>query len=241
MLWMGILVHPYTINTLCRWGRILGKMGYGVLLSLYDVVRSWLRLQTPIDCVPHPYWYWMYTKCLSTLRSPSTSSTLSPVVPLPSTSSMLSPVAPLPLTSLRRHHHCRCCLLSRHRHHRRCCRVSHCCHHCQGVAYRAVAIAIIVIVVARPAVAIDLVVVARHAVAIDVVVVAHRAVAIIANVVAHCAVRHCASHESSTLTRTPPPRHRRHAPSDKRWGRARGGRVLTRLGHGEGHFLVATE
>jgi len=31
-----------------------------------NVVRSWLRLQTPIDCIPHLYW--MYTKCLSTLR-----------------------------------------------------------------------------------------------------------------------------------------------------------------------------
>jgi hypothetical protein len=35
-------------------------------MSLYDVAVSWLRLQTPIDCIPHPYW--MYTKCLSTLR-----------------------------------------------------------------------------------------------------------------------------------------------------------------------------
>jgi hypothetical protein len=34
--------------------------------SLYDVAVSWLRLQTPIDCIPHPYW--MYTKCFSTLR-----------------------------------------------------------------------------------------------------------------------------------------------------------------------------
>jgi hypothetical protein len=38
----------------------------GVLLSLYDVVVSWLRLQTPIDCIQHPYW--MYTKCFSMLR-----------------------------------------------------------------------------------------------------------------------------------------------------------------------------
>jgi len=34
--------------------------------SLYDVAVSWLRLQTPIDCIPHLYW--MYTKCFSTLR-----------------------------------------------------------------------------------------------------------------------------------------------------------------------------
>jgi hypothetical protein len=38
----------------------------GELPSLYDVAVSWLRLQTPIDCIPHPYW--IYTKCLSTLR-----------------------------------------------------------------------------------------------------------------------------------------------------------------------------
>ena len=38
----------------------------GEWLSLYDVVVSWLRLPTPIDCIPHLYW--MYTKCFSTLR-----------------------------------------------------------------------------------------------------------------------------------------------------------------------------
>ena len=37
----------------------------GVRPSLYDAAVSWLRLQTPIDCIPHPYW--MYTKCFSTL------------------------------------------------------------------------------------------------------------------------------------------------------------------------------
>jgi hypothetical protein len=37
-----------------------------VWLSLFDVVVSWLRQQTPIDCIPHPYW--MYTNCLSTMR-----------------------------------------------------------------------------------------------------------------------------------------------------------------------------
>ena len=34
--------------------------------SLYDVVVSWLRLQTPIDCFPHPYW--MYTKVFQHLE-----------------------------------------------------------------------------------------------------------------------------------------------------------------------------
>jgi hypothetical protein len=28
----------------------------GVWPSLYDVAVSWLRLQTPIDCIPHPCW-----------------------------------------------------------------------------------------------------------------------------------------------------------------------------------------
>jgi hypothetical protein len=42
--------------------------GNGVWPSLYHIyiVVSWLRLQTPIDCIPHIYW--MYTKCFSTLR-----------------------------------------------------------------------------------------------------------------------------------------------------------------------------
>ncbi len=37
----------------------------GVWLSPIDVVMSWLRLQTPVDCIPHPYH--MYIKCFSTL------------------------------------------------------------------------------------------------------------------------------------------------------------------------------
>ncbi len=28
----------------------------GVWPSLSDVLRSWLRLKNPIDCIPHPYW-----------------------------------------------------------------------------------------------------------------------------------------------------------------------------------------
>jgi len=63
MLWMGIWVHTYAV--------LYVQVGVdfrenGVWLSLYDVVRSWLRLQTPIDCIPHPHW--MYEKCFSTLR-----------------------------------------------------------------------------------------------------------------------------------------------------------------------------
>jgi hypothetical protein len=63
MLWMGIWVHPYAVI------RVQVGVSFrenGVWPSLYDVVVSWLRLQTPIDCIPHPYW--MYTKCFSTLR-----------------------------------------------------------------------------------------------------------------------------------------------------------------------------
>jgi hypothetical protein len=38
----------------------------GVWPSLYDIVVSWLRLQTPTDGIPHSYW--MYKKCFSILR-----------------------------------------------------------------------------------------------------------------------------------------------------------------------------
>jgi len=60
---MGVWVHPYAV--------ILVQVGVnfrktGVWPSLYDVVVSWLRLQTPIECIPHPYW--VYTKRFSTLR-----------------------------------------------------------------------------------------------------------------------------------------------------------------------------
>jgi hypothetical protein len=37
----------------------------GVDLSLSDVVMSWLRLNPPMECIPHLYW--MYKKCFSTL------------------------------------------------------------------------------------------------------------------------------------------------------------------------------
>ena len=60
---MGIWVHPYAVLHV-QVGVTFWKIGEWP--SLYDVAVSWLRLQTPIDCIPHPYW--MYTKCLSTLR-----------------------------------------------------------------------------------------------------------------------------------------------------------------------------
>ena len=64
MLWMGISwVHP---NAVIRVQVGVSFRKNGVWPRLYDVVVSFLRLQTPIDCIPHPYW--IYTKCLSTLR-----------------------------------------------------------------------------------------------------------------------------------------------------------------------------
>jgi len=52
-----------TLLSLCRSGVGFRKIGVG--LSPSDVVMSWLRLQTPVDCIPHPYH--MYIKCFSTL------------------------------------------------------------------------------------------------------------------------------------------------------------------------------
>ncbi len=52
MLLMGIWVHPYTVMPL-QVGVNVTKIGVG--LSPSDVVMSWLRLQTPVDCIPHPY------------------------------------------------------------------------------------------------------------------------------------------------------------------------------------------
>jgi len=51
---------------LCRTITCAGGVGNRVWPSLYDIVVSLLRLQTPIDCIPHPYW--MYSKSFSTLR-----------------------------------------------------------------------------------------------------------------------------------------------------------------------------
>jgi len=63
MLWMGIWGHPYAVIHV-QVGVNLRKTG--VWPSLYDVAVSWMRLPTPINCIPHPCW--MYTKCFSTLR-----------------------------------------------------------------------------------------------------------------------------------------------------------------------------
>ena len=45
-----------TLIRLWRWGWIFGKLG--VLLSVSHVVKLWLRLQSPIDCIPHPWYLW---------------------------------------------------------------------------------------------------------------------------------------------------------------------------------------
>jgi len=62
MPWMGIWVYHYML-CLCRSGVDFRKIG--VRQSLSDVVMSWLRLQTCLECIPHPCH--MYTKCFSTL------------------------------------------------------------------------------------------------------------------------------------------------------------------------------
>jgi len=62
-LWMGIWVRPYTMLCLCRSGVEFRKIGVGQSLS--DVVISWFRLQTCLECIPHPCH--MYTQCFSTL------------------------------------------------------------------------------------------------------------------------------------------------------------------------------
>ena len=52
-----------TLFYLCRWEWILGKLR--AWRSSSDVVRSWLRLQSLANCIPHPYH--IHTKCFSTL------------------------------------------------------------------------------------------------------------------------------------------------------------------------------
>ena len=60
MLWMGMWVHHYAVIHV-QVGVNFRKTG--VWPSLYEVVVSWLRLQNPINCIPHPYW--MYTSVLA--------------------------------------------------------------------------------------------------------------------------------------------------------------------------------
>ena len=60
MLWMGIWVRTFAVL------HVLVGVNFwenGVWPSLYDVAVSWLMLQTPIDCIPQPYW--MYKSVLA--------------------------------------------------------------------------------------------------------------------------------------------------------------------------------
>ncbi len=54
-----------TLTLLCPCLLGMDFQEIGVDLSPSDVAMPWLRLQTPIDCISHPYW--MYTKCFCTL------------------------------------------------------------------------------------------------------------------------------------------------------------------------------
>jgi hypothetical protein len=55
MLWMGIWVRTSYVVLHVQVGVGVNFRRNGEWLSLYDVAVSWLRLQTPIDCIPHPY------------------------------------------------------------------------------------------------------------------------------------------------------------------------------------------
>jgi hypothetical protein len=61
ILWMGIWVPPYTVMPV----QVGSGRKTGVGRSLSDVVMSWLRLQTHLESMPHPFH--MYTKCFDTL------------------------------------------------------------------------------------------------------------------------------------------------------------------------------
>jgi len=50
---MGIWGHPYAVIHVLV---VVSFRKTGVWPSLYDVAVSWLRLKSPIDCIPHPYW-----------------------------------------------------------------------------------------------------------------------------------------------------------------------------------------
>ena len=64
--------HPYHMYTKCfitlichGWAYVFALTLLCIWLSPSDVVMSWLRLQTPMKCIPHPYH--MYTQCFNTL------------------------------------------------------------------------------------------------------------------------------------------------------------------------------
>ena len=90
MVWLGIWVHPYTVTSV--WvGVDFRKIGAWLCFKpVWCCSVMVLRMLTPIDCTPLPYWmytkcfsmvlrlltpidcipqpYWMYTKCFSSLR-----------------------------------------------------------------------------------------------------------------------------------------------------------------------------
>ncbi len=55
----GTWVHPYTVVPVQMETKF---RKFGVWQSCNDIAVSWLRLQTPTYCIPHPYW--MYTQCV---------------------------------------------------------------------------------------------------------------------------------------------------------------------------------
>jgi hypothetical protein len=63
MLWKSSWMWPYT-NTPADGGPRFWE--YGVRLSGYDAMMSWLRLLSPTACIPLSHY--IYIKCLSTLR-----------------------------------------------------------------------------------------------------------------------------------------------------------------------------
>jgi len=59
----GYTLLPYYM---CRWGWILGKIGYSWACMMLRC-RDW-GCKPPMTASPNHIPYWMYTKCLSTLR-----------------------------------------------------------------------------------------------------------------------------------------------------------------------------
>jgi hypothetical protein len=57
-------VHPYYPGYACAGGGGFLE-NWGIWLGPSDDIMTWLRLQTPVDCIPHSYH--MYTKCFNTL------------------------------------------------------------------------------------------------------------------------------------------------------------------------------
>ncbi len=64
MLGIDICVHPYTVMLVQVWGGVY-FWDFGVDLSPRDVEMPWLRLKSPVKCIP--YRNDMYTKCFKTL------------------------------------------------------------------------------------------------------------------------------------------------------------------------------